>query len=435
MKGKILEAARYGIWSFHHDDETLYRGVPTGFWEILFNDPVNAAILQRLTPTLDGGIILHKGYFGTVAHSWSGNLDKLLKSTVEWPARVCKQIENEGFPTHSEKQQTLSPLRFLPGNWVMFRFLLKTARNRLLFHLRDLFFSEHWQIGYRLLDDNLFNPQSESQIPDLQWVNIDLPTSVYLADPFGFCRNGIIHLLCEYYDYRNPKGKIVSIKIDASTNKILQHKVALEKDYHLAFPYLFEYEGDMYCLPENSAGGSVDLYKYDPESGQLVFEKTLIENLQAVDTVLFEYENRWWLLFTDRVSTNERLNIWFSGQLTGVYTPHPLNPVKTDIRSSRPAGQPFVRNGNLYRPAQDCSLRSGWRIAVNQIDTLTETSFGEHTVTQIEAPCLPSGLAGIHTLALSHNLLVADAKKEVFIAASFIRKFKQRIHKVLKINK
>ena len=34
IRGEILEAAKYGIWSYHHDDEQKYRGGPPGFWEI-----------------------------------------------------------------------------------------------------------------------------------------------------------------------------------------------------------------------------------------------------------------------------------------------------------------------------------------------------------------------------------------------------------------
>ena len=28
IRGKILDSAKYGIWSFHHDDEKKYRGGP-----------------------------------------------------------------------------------------------------------------------------------------------------------------------------------------------------------------------------------------------------------------------------------------------------------------------------------------------------------------------------------------------------------------------
>ena len=66
LRGGILNAAEHGVWSFHHDDETKYRGGPAGFWEIYYKDRVNAAILQQLTERLDAGIILKKGWFKTI---------------------------------------------------------------------------------------------------------------------------------------------------------------------------------------------------------------------------------------------------------------------------------------------------------------------------------------------------------------------------------
>ena len=38
---------------------------PPGFWEIHNGDPVTGVILQRLTETLDGGVVLHAGWFKT----------------------------------------------------------------------------------------------------------------------------------------------------------------------------------------------------------------------------------------------------------------------------------------------------------------------------------------------------------------------------------
>jgi methionyl-tRNA formyltransferase len=34
VRGAILRAPRYGVWSFHHDDEVRYRRGPPAFWEI-----------------------------------------------------------------------------------------------------------------------------------------------------------------------------------------------------------------------------------------------------------------------------------------------------------------------------------------------------------------------------------------------------------------
>ena len=43
-----------------------------------------------------------------------------------------------------------------------------------------------------------------------------------------------------------------------------------------------------------------------------------------------------------------------------------LAAVKTDVRSARPAGTPFVYQGELYRPAQDCSRTYGGSIVIHR---------------------------------------------------------------------
>ena len=58
IRGEILEAARFGIWSYHHDDERRYRGGPACFWELYNGDVTTGAMLQQLTERLDGGIRL-----------------------------------------------------------------------------------------------------------------------------------------------------------------------------------------------------------------------------------------------------------------------------------------------------------------------------------------------------------------------------------------
>src|SRR2546426_4219498 len=55
LRGAILNAARYGIWSYHHGDHQHYRGGPAHFWELYDRNPVSGVILQVLTEELDAG--------------------------------------------------------------------------------------------------------------------------------------------------------------------------------------------------------------------------------------------------------------------------------------------------------------------------------------------------------------------------------------------
>ncbi len=432
IKGEILDAAKYGIWSYHHDDDRKYRGVPTGFWEIMFGDPVNAAILQRLTSKIDSGIILHKAYFATINHSWEANLNNLLQSSTEWPLQVCREIENRNIEFLSVANSPESAIYKMPGNPKMLHFIVKVAFNKLRFHFRDLFRAEKWNVGIIPLPVEKMVQSGEYTIPEPVWLKIKTKKSVYHADPFGFVKDGNYHIICEEYDYSNPKGIITTLQVDGQTFEISKKVAALEKNYHLAFPYLFEYENIQYCIPENSAGGNVDLYRFDISTGKLVFDQTLIENLQAVDATLFFHEGFWWLFFTDKISTNERLNIWYSSTLRGPYSPHANNPVKVDIRSSRAAGKPFILDGKLLRPTQDCSERSGRRICINEIRKLSPTEFKESEFATLNPSPGSKYPDGMHTFCVTDNFIIVDGKSECFIWQAFARKVSAKINKVIK---
>src|SRR5882672_9849502 len=65
LKGDILKAARYGVWSYHHGDNEFYRGGPAHFWELREGAPLSGVILQVMTEELDSGLVLCKSLFAT----------------------------------------------------------------------------------------------------------------------------------------------------------------------------------------------------------------------------------------------------------------------------------------------------------------------------------------------------------------------------------
>src|SRR5437667_3707822 len=87
IRGDILNAARYGVWSFHHDDESKFRGGPAAFWEIYYDEPTTGAILQRLTDRLDAGIVLQKCDIQTRNWSYATNLNAIGWAPVHIPAQ------------------------------------------------------------------------------------------------------------------------------------------------------------------------------------------------------------------------------------------------------------------------------------------------------------------------------------------------------------
>src|SRR5215469_10389897 len=92
IRGDIFSAARYGVWSYHHDDEEKYRGGPPAFWEIMNGDPVTGALLQRITTKLDGGVVLKKIYVPTVGLSHAANLQRIQESSTHMVRWVCLDL-------------------------------------------------------------------------------------------------------------------------------------------------------------------------------------------------------------------------------------------------------------------------------------------------------------------------------------------------------
>jgi hypothetical protein len=103
----------------------------------------------------------------------------------------------------------------------------------------------------------------------------------------------------------------------------------------------------------------------------------------------------------------DELHLYYAEQPLGPWTPHPRNPIKSDVRSARPAGPILRRDGRLYRPSQDCSGRYGRAVVINRIDRLDPEGYGEREVGRIE-PDPRSGTLGTHTLALQPTLTCVD---------------------------
>jgi hypothetical protein len=95
----------------------------------------------------------------------------------------------------------------------------------------------------------------------------------------------------------------------------------------------------------------------------------------------------------------------------GPWLPHALNPVKTDARSARPAGTPFVVAGRLYRPSQDNSRIYGGRVVVNEVEVLTPDDFAERRVGFVQPwPGSPYP-DGLHTLSAVGGRTLIDGNR------------------------
>lgn len=434
IRGDILTVAKYGVWSFHHDNEQKYRGGPPCFWEIYSNDQITGAILQRLTDRLDGGVILNKGYFPTLKHSYVQNLDRTYFASAEWPAKICRSLlaGKDSF-TNNPASETKATVYKLPNNIQMLKFLFKLSYNFTQFLFSYLFKSEEWNIG--IID----KPIHSVLMGDIERNWLPNPSKgTFVADPFGKTVKGKTYVFVEDLDHNVGRGHISAIEINNLDTKNYSKKIAIKLSDHMSYPYVIDYNNETYLIPETYESRKVRLFKALDFPNHWKEVSTLIENFAAVDTTVFQYNDYWWLMCTNReTDSNSDLYIWYSKDLLGPWKQHHANPVKTDVRSSRPGGTPFLYQGELYRPAQNSAQTYGGSLMINKVTKLTVDEFEEEVALEIYPDSKSLYNKGVHTLSSLGEQTVIDGKRFVFLPSLFRNRFFKVVEKLtgLSLNK
>jgi hypothetical protein len=430
IKGEIHTVPRYGVWSFHHDNEQKYRGVPSCFWEIYYGDSETGAILQRLTEKLDGGIILKKGFLKTINYSWADNQARVYLESARWPLLVCKDIVNDAADyLNAPPSTTKAPVYYMPINREMLYYCYVILINIIRQHLKRFFVYKYWNIG--ICSNAMEDIVEKSKNMKIKWLpNPDKGS--FSADGFAISIDKKKYILWEKFERAKNKGEILYYEIEE--DKIIDSGLAISLPFHTAYPYLIEFQNEIFLLPETHENNEAALYRALHFPDTWVKACTLLTDVKAVDSTLFFYNNKWWLFCAhDDNYPDANLYIYYASDVFGPYMEHTSNPVKTDVRSSRPAGTPFVYNGTLLRPAQDCSRDYGSRIVLNKVNILTPTMFREEAAGFIEPDRSGPYPDGLHTISFSKDGFIsvdgAVDKVELFQGAgTIVRKVIERIH-------
>jgi len=409
--GKILNVPKYGVWSFHHDDEKKYSGEPACFWEIYNNDPVTGAMLQRLTDRPDEGIVLKEGYYKTNLTSYSCNIDSIYKEAAKWPIYVVRDIQNKNasyFDAYPTKNQTLFFKE--PTNLQVLLFFCKIGKRKIFFYFNNKFRKLQWNIG--VIHEPIEKVLDNRNKLQIHWYPLKRSDNFFLADPFGQMIDETLFIFCEKFDMDAGYGELATIEMK---NMVYSNPKIFftELKCHLSYPYIFNYQGETYLVPESRQNRSILLYKAEKFPEKWIQVNTIAKDINASDSTIFYYNDMWWLMYTDQsIGEHSSLCILYSESLFGQWKSHSGNPVKQDIRSARPAGTPFIKDNILYRPSQDCSRIYGGKIVINKVKILTPSQYLEETAAEIN-PSHPYS-EGTHTITSVGNYTLIDGCRSVF---------------------
>lgn len=404
LKGGILDVCPFGVLSFHHADNDVNRGGPPGFWEVFHKQPSTGFIIQRLTEELDGGDVLVKGSVATSALYLLNQVRLYSKSTVFMHLLLEKIGGAQGLPPAYPKRPHAYQLYKVPGVSQQLRYFLYFAQfvAGTIFN-RRISRTYRWGVAY-VFADNWRSAVLRKAVV------IRNPPNHFLADPFVIHRDGAHYCFVEDFDYARGRAGIGIYKIQKSGYSYLG--AAIQEDFHLSFPYLFEEDGVLYMCPETVQAKEIRLYRcvHFPFSWEL--HKVLMRDTEAVDSCIFKHGGKWWMLTNiDSSNTGDygsELHAFYADSFDSEnWTPHPGNPLVFDSTRARNGGMIFEADG-IYRVFQVQGFDMyGEAMGVARITDLSESTYAEQVVADIPAKFI-NGIEGAHTFSFNKGLVVLD---------------------------
>jgi hypothetical protein len=245
---------------------------------------------------------------------------------------------------------------------------------------------------------------------------------IIVADPFLFVHEGKLFL---FYELKTLYGKgVIMMTHTDDLENWTEPCCVLDEEFHLSYPYVFEYDNSIYMIPETCADRSVRLYKADNnELTSFSFTRKLVEEPKGAnyrisysDSSIYKKSDKYYLQTTVNIEGINHLKMYVSNSLDGLYTEHSASPLVINNRYGRNGGCLFEYKGNLYRPAQECEKRYGDNVHLMKVTTLNEVEYREepicHNIINTGLEFYSEGGHQFNFVAYDGNIIIATDAKE-----------------------
>jgi hypothetical protein len=239
------------------------------------------------------------------------------------------------------------------------------------------------------------------------------PVGHFLADPFVVTREGRTCVFAEDFVFGTGKGHITVFELMDGTAR--ESGTALKEDFHLSFPFLFEYEDALFMCPESREAGEIRIYECTEFPLKWRLRTVAMRNVVAADTMIFPKNGLWWMLTNISQTephdcSSELYLFWSTNPLSEDWQPHPRNPVVNDPLSARNGGL-LIDEREVVRVAQSPRIGSyGASARLFRITRLTPEEYAEEPVSNI-TPDFASGIHGSHHFHSNGRYSVWDSKQ------------------------
>jgi len=174
--------------------------------------------------------------------------------------------------------------------------------------------------------------------------------------------------------------------------------IVLREPFHLSYPHVFAWDGEVYMIPETFEANAVRLYRAVSFPFGWELHSELLAGYPFADASPFLHDGSWWMFaetspkvdLPEGAAAQDTLRLYGAAELFGPWTEHPASPiVESDARLARPAGRVVKADERLIRFAQDGASVYGLQVRAIEVEELTPTTYRERLVT--EDPILGPG--------------------------------------------
>lgn len=394
----------HGIWTldFLRQNPNL-----VGFWESYHATEVLQIKLLRYSSPFDRFEVLSEAAINT-KQSASLNKSFMKEKAISLIVKSLMHLNRRG--SHDIKVVETLPKLATPHLFIILHYKLKLLQKILQRGGRAVLSKlklrpEMYYIKFGYGDAKSFDPDSMFAVYP--------KNNHYWADPFFYEANDKLYVFFEVYDYKKKKGHISVGCLNGDDFSFLG--TALDTDYHLSFPFLFEDQGELFMLPETHEAKRIEIWRCIEFPLKWELHATALEGICAADTVLLKHQKAWWI-FTN-VSTDvfgdhcSELHIFKSNNLRfEKLQSHEENPVVFDSRYARNAGRVANLNGTLYRPSQiNAYGEYGYGLNIMKIEDLSLSHYVERPLRRLSPDT--GKYRGVHHFDSLKNRFVIDTRK------------------------
>jgi hypothetical protein len=313
-----------------------------------------------------------------------------LKSWPQWLKAYYRAAATFGFRHLRSPFETPKRLNY----WVRRRIIGLPAR-------QIPWLDRVWSIGIYAGDSPFsLSPCANAKNPVLHPKDIPGRQVQLIADPFMVCSGGTWHMFVEVVDPLARKGEIaLATSSDEGMNWQYQG-VVLSEPHHLSYPFVFEWQGQHYMMPEAFRSKGVQLYRAEEFPTKWKKIQTLLSREILIDGTLFRH-NEIWYMFAATREYGDTLHLFYADDLCGPWHEHPANPIVVDNPiEARPAGRVIFWDNRLFRLAQECQPLYGTQVTAFEITQLNQKQYRERSLG--DQPVLKGTGKGWNALGMHH---------------------------------